>query len=112
MKKIVFAVSVMMFVGGCASSTGVLPLGKDTYTITTDAHFTRGGAGAAKSRAIVEANEYCSSLGLNFVFLNSSGGSYGEYLNHDLTFRCVPEGDAEDVRPDIETTPDVIIRSE
>lgn len=104
--------SVIMLVGGCASSTGVLPLGKDTYTITTDAHFTRGGAGAAKSRAINEANEYCASNGLNFVFLNSSNGSYGEYLTHDLTFRCVPEGDEEDVRPDIETVPDVVIKSE
>ncbi|WP_213269144.1 hypothetical protein [Hyphomonas sp.] len=112
MNKIAISLGLMMFLGGCASSTGVLPIGKDTYTITTDAHFTRGGAGAAKSRAILEANEYCSSQGLNFVFITSSGGSYGEYLTHDLTFRCVPEGDLEDVRPDIETVPDVVVRSE
>ena len=56
--------SVLLF--GCATSTGVIPAGPDTYTITTDSKVLLLEAEANKraiKRALQDAKAYCASSG-------------------------------------------------
>ncbi len=84
---------------GCATSTGVIPSGPDTYTITTDSR--AGGEGAIKIRAIQDAKAYCASSGKKMRTvrppkLSSRKNFVGnEIPTYNLTFRCLATGDED-----------------
>ncbi len=89
--------SVLLF--GCATSTGVIPAGPDTYTITTD---TEGiGEVAIKIRAIQDAKAYCASSGKKMRTvrpprLSSRKNFVGRKIpTYNLTFRCLATGDKD-----------------
>ena len=50
---------------GCSTSTGILPMGPDTYTVSVSSPGTSGGI-AAQQKATKEAIDYCGGLGVNF----------------------------------------------
>jgi len=90
--------SILLF--GCASSTGVIPAGPDTYTITTNARSGLGGSETIK-RAVQDANAYCASSGKKMRTVrtprlsmrkNSAGVNIPTY---NLTFRCLATGDED-----------------
>ena len=95
--------SVLLF--GCATSTGVIPAGPDTYTITTDSRVVAVvGAGANKraiKRTIQDANAYCASSGKKMRTvrpprLSSRKNFVGnEIPTYNLTFRCLATGDED-----------------
>ncbi len=94
--------SVLLF--GCATSTGVIPAGPDTYTITTDSRVAVVEAGANKraiKRAIQDANAYCASSGKKMRTvrpprLSSRKNFVGnEIPTYNLTFRCLATGDED-----------------
>jgi hypothetical protein len=87
--------SILLF--GCATSTGVIPAGPDTYTITTNARVGLGGSGAIK-RAVQDANAYCASSGKKMKTVktprltlrkNFAGDNIPTY---NLTFKCLATG--------------------
>jgi hypothetical protein len=61
---------------GCARSTGVLPAGPDTYTLTERVAPVAGGADAAEANALQKANEFCAAKDRVFV-ANSMGNAPG-----------------------------------
>ena len=65
-----FVVALASFVSACASSSGVIEIADNTYTITTSASPGRGGAPAAKRMAYQEASEVCEKRGLKLLMLN------------------------------------------
>src|SRR5262245_34309698 len=88
------ALLLALGVAGC-QSTGVMPIGPDTYRIQTAAGGTlTGGSMVAQKAALDQANEYCAQRGKQFVaigfydnnpvgvvapaglFVNTSGGNY------------------------------------
>ena len=94
--------SVLLF--GCATSTGVIPAGPDTYTITTDSKVLLLEAGANKraiKRAIQDAKAYCASSGKKMKTvrppkLSSQTNFVGNIiLTYNLTFRCLATGDED-----------------
>ncbi len=80
-------------IGGCARSTGVLPAGPDTYTITEKAAPVRGGSTEAKRVALTKADEFCAEKGRVFApsIMRENGydRQYG-YTGYLVTFRCLP----------------------
>jgi hypothetical protein len=88
--------------GACAQSTGVLPMGPDTFSIATSDEL--GGVVAAKRAAVMEASTFCSSRGQQMIAMQSqssvkkdwAGDSIG---HHDFTFRCLNAGDPQLGRP-------------
>ena len=96
-----FAASLL---GACTQSTGVLPMGPDTFSIASSDEL--GGAVAAKRAAVMEASAFCASRGQQMVAMQSqpsvkedwAGDSIG---HHDFTFRCLNAGDPQLGRPDI-----------
>lgn len=50
---------ISIVVAGCATTSGVLRAGQNSYTVTASASMGGGGASAAKSSAYAQANTEC-----------------------------------------------------
>jgi hypothetical protein len=95
----------------CGCSTGVVPMGKDTYMIS------RKGTGWAthgemKAKCYRDANKFCAKRGLEMVPVSTTGkdGTPGFLpATCELTFRAVPPNDPENVRPIIQKVPDITV---
>lgn len=100
MRRIVAAALMLgpgIVLGGCATSTGVLPAGPDTYTLTERFAPVRGGGDEAQRDALTQANEYCAQKGRQFVpnIMNPAGNQAGPYgpTGYAVTFRCLLPND-------------------
>ena len=100
--RVMLFIAVLIFpilLIGCATSTGVIPAGPDTYTITTDSRV--GGVRAIKIKAIQDAKAYCTSSGKEMrtvrpPSLSSHKNIFGnENTTYNLTFRCLATGDED-----------------
>lgn len=96
---------------GCVSTSEVLEMGRDTYSVTSTADGFRTAA-AARESAFRMGAEKCTSLGKKFMFMNERSGRtrMGIDTTIDVTFRCLSEDDLEYRRPLIEQTPDFVIQ--
>jgi hypothetical protein len=97
---------------GCASSTGILPAGPDTYTISEKFSPARGGAVEAERDALTKANEYCTQQGRQFVPATMGqaplDNPYGP-TGYATTFKCLLPGDPAIANYRIQQAPNVII---
>lgn len=99
MKIIIFA--AIVFLTGCASS-GVVPMGQDTFMISKQSSTGFHSAGSVKADIYKEGSEYCAKLGKEFQPVNDQGvdGVPGRsFANAEVQFRCLSKGDAELSRP-------------
>ncbi len=111
--KFVFFIFTVVLLNGCSSSSGVLKVGPDTYTISTSASPGKGGIPAAKRIAYQEATAECVAKGNLEVFVlseKSSSPTWTEGMsNVEVNFRCLPKSDPEFQRQRLKSTPDQII---
>ena len=92
----------------CATSSGPVSLGPDTYQVTvSDCGFTSFSDNPAcmKRLAYKEAGETCHRQGRQMLALREQEGDGAV----DVAFRCLKPGDPELVRPDVRTSPSVVI---
>lgn len=108
MKKALLILATSVAITGCASSSGVLPMGPDTYSISVTASPARGGKDGARRIAITDASDFCSSKGKEILVNNFSSGG----MSSELVFQCLSPGDAGYHRPAYSTVPDAIIKTE
>jgi hypothetical protein len=99
--------------GGCASSTGILPAGPDTYTLSERYAPIRGGSDEAERDALTKANEFCSQQGRQFV-PNNMGQTAGMMnqnttTGYAVTFKCLLPNDPAIARYQLQPAPNVII---
>ena len=104
MRKLILA--SCLSIGAC-SSTGVLPIGPDTYRITGSAINSFGGQVTAEAEALKTANEYCQNQGRQMLLIADQRGeptlgSGGFSMN----FRCLAPGERPNYRP----TPNIAIQ--
>ena len=91
------AIAVLV-TGGCATKTGVLPMGKDTYTLSVGVSLTGSVSGnntSAKRQALSEANQYCAKMGKQILVKNISLNSTMAGSTSELVFKCLDEHDPE-----------------
>jgi hypothetical protein len=90
---------------GCAS--GVVPMGRDTYMVAHKGS-SWSTVSSLKAECLKDANRYCDKRRLAMVPISTSGhdGGFGIVGSCELTFRAVKESDAENVRPNMERSPD------
>jgi hypothetical protein len=101
LKKIRFSAFLILLsivLAGC--STGVVPMGRDTYMIAGSSPGLVQSA-TIRARLLREADSWCRKQGLVMVPLNYSGreaviGSH--CANSEVIFRAVPPTDAENQR--------------
>ena len=113
--KLVITISAAFILTACSSSSGVVKIGPDTFTISTSASPGKGGVPAAKRIAYQEAGEECSRRGGLEVFTLSekaSSPTWTEGMAHmDLNFRCLRPNDFEFQRQRLQSSPDLIIEN-
>lgn len=111
-KQSFFILSTLSLLTACVSTSQVLQMGKDTYSVSATADGFRDAA-AARQSAYVQANSKCQALGKNFMFVNEStmATRMGIDTTVNLTFRCLSDNDPQYTRPNIENTPDVLIQN-
>lgn len=90
------------------SSTGVVPMGRDTYMITgSTAGFTTESA--VRARLLREADKWAKERGLVMVPLGFEGNDAvpGQRMaSSEVIFRAVTPQDYENIRPTYERAPD------
>jgi hypothetical protein len=93
MKWIWIAVVFATFLAGCASTSEVLPVGKDTYRVSAEMSGNFPSWSDVKGLALKRANEHCESLGRQIVEgrWQTHGARGWTPLNAELTFQCVPK---------------------
>lgn len=111
--KILAQTIVLLMLSGCASHTGVIPMGKDTYMIAKQQATGFPGLGNMKAEIIVEGSTYCSSVGKEFQIVSTHETQppyvFGNYPRAEIQFMCLTAGDSELKRPKLQKSPDQVI---
>ena len=104
--------SVLVAAAGCAASTGILPAGPNTYTITERFAPIRGGSTTAQQTALTEANAFCTQPGRDFLPTDMatppSLNPYGP-TSYSVTFQCLLPGDPALAHGGSTRSPDTIV---
>lgn len=91
MKYLLFV--VVAFFAGCASHTGVVPMGQGTFMIAKQQATGFPGLGNLKAEIITEGAAKCASEGKKFeiVSVKESQPPYilGNYPRSEIIFKCV-----------------------
>lgn len=93
---------------GCASNSGVVPMGNGTYMITRQAATGFTGSGTLKAEALKEAAKYCEKQGkqLKVVAITEAKPPYilANYPKAEIVFKALNAGDPE-LRSDLAVDP-------
>jgi hypothetical protein len=112
--KAVTVTLILLSLIGCASHTGVVSMGKDTYLIAKQQATGFPGLGNMKAEIIAEGSAYCRSKSKEFQIVNTVETQppyiLGNYPRSEITFMCVSENDPEHQRPKLQKTPDAVIQ--
>ena len=92
MKKAPVALLALACVG-CVSVSEVIPVGKDTYTVSAEMSGNFPSWSEVKQLAMKRANEHCGSMGryMTIEKWETHGARGWTPLNAELTFHCKSE---------------------
>jgi hypothetical protein len=93
MKKMLVALSVTLV--GCASNSGIVPMGSDTYMVSRQAATGFSGMGTLKAEAMKEAYDQCQKTGKSVKVLEAIDAQppyiFGNFPKTELRFKCMSE---------------------
>lgn len=111
--KYCFAAIAVAALAGCASNTGIIPIGTDTYMVSRQAATGFSGSGSLKAEAFQEANAYCAGQGKSLQVVSTQEAQppfvFGNYPKAEVQFMCLRAGDAELARPKLKPNANVSI---
>lgn len=111
MKAKITLIATIFAIVGCASTSNVLPIGPDTYRVIASRDNFRGGAAGAQEAALQSAQQHCLSINKELVVTNTSSSiTPPHHNNFTVTFRCLNKGDPDLKRPNLQKSPDVLIK--
>ena len=90
-------VIVVLVLAGC-SSTGIVPMDKDTYMVSKrSAQVGFGPAIGAKADVYQEANDFCAKQNkkVETVKLETTDSGFGRPASASLQFRCVNDSESK-----------------
>lgn len=93
--RISISLCVIVLLAGCASASGVVATGPDTYMVTGQADLGPNKTAAARQAAIDAATTHCAKLGKRPAVENATNedvGSAGIFQlrgGTTMTFRCI-----------------------
>jgi len=107
------SVAIMaILLSACAMSSGILPAGPDTYTVTERFAAIRGGSTEAQRVALTEADAYCKQQGRVFVpamMDELPGITTPAATGYTVTFRCLARDDPAVAKFQLERSPNFIL---
>lgn len=97
-RSFLVVMATVVVLSGCTTSTGVLPAGPDTYTLTERAAPILGGSDKAEQSALAKANKFCADQGRQFVPGNMGQAASVSNANRTntgyvVTFKCLLPND-------------------
>ncbi len=105
--------TMALFLIGCATNTGVVPIGKDTYMVSRQAASGFSGSGNLKSEAFREANQFCINQVKSLQVVNTSETNppyvLGNFPKAEIQFMCLDSNDPELKRPKLRKEADTLI---
>ena len=103
---------LILLLTGCVSTSNVLELGRDTYSVSATADGFRDAASARQS-AFESGAKKCATLGKKFMLTNESVANtrMGIDTTVSVIFRCLSETDRDYSRPDYQKSPDLLIEN-
>lgn len=111
--KVAAVVAVLAF-AGCASHTGVVALGPDTFMIARQAATGFPGLGNLKGELITEGTAHCRASGKQFQIVKTTESQppfvMGNFPRAEIEFMCLEPGDRDLRRPKLERVPDTVIQ--
>ncbi len=94
---------VFVFTAGCASNSGVVPIGKDTFMVSREAGTGFSGTATLKAEAFEEARAFCRGQKRYLQIVNTNVSQppfiFGNYPKAEVQFMCLSENDPELNRP-------------
>ena len=103
MKAFTITAATAVLLTACASHTGVVPMGKDTFLIAKQQATGFPGLGNMKAEIIAEASRHCTSMNkeVQVVSMQETQPPYilGNYPRSEVQFMCLTAGDPELKRP-------------
>jgi len=109
--KLLSLASIVLLLG-CTTTTGVVPIGKDTYMVSGSGKSPGGYSGSdVKAAAFKEATAYCAGLGKHLQILHTDQRdmSFGKNATAELQFMCLDSSDTELTRPRLTKEADQVI---
>ena len=90
-KYLLFGLAVLLT--GCASHTGVVPMGKDVYMIAKQQATGFPGLGNLKAEIVTEGIAKCSAQGKKFELVSTQETQppyiLGNYPRSEIIFKCL-----------------------
>ena len=90
MKKLIVCIAATLI--GCASNSGVVPTGSDTYFVSRQAATGFSGAASLKGEVLQEANQHCQAMRktMEVVTLAEAQPPFilGNYPKAEVQYRC------------------------
>ena len=94
MKTVIrWPLAVLLVLSGCASNTGVVAIGENSYMLAKQQSTGFPGLGNMKAEIITEGRMFCSSQSKEFQLVSSSETQppyvFGNYPRAEIQFLCV-----------------------
>ncbi len=97
MRRHAVCLVALVLLSGCALSSGIRPVGPNTYTVSEMRAPVRGGGPEAQRVVLAEATAFCEQQNRVFVplMMTPAGNPYGLYgpSAFDATFQCLTADD-------------------
>jgi hypothetical protein len=101
-------IAVPLAAGGCASNSGIAPLGPDTFVVSRQAATGFSGSGNLKGEALTEAGQYCASQNKSLLVTNTKEAAppyvMGNFPKAEVEFMCLNPNDPR-LTPPIQSRP-------
>lgn len=80
----------VVLLGGCATQTGVVPNGADSFMVSRQDGGITGALGTLKAENLKDAADFCAKRGQRFTVLNSEDvpRALGKIPQSTLYFKC------------------------
>ena len=102
MKKLVLLIVALLVLAGCATKSGVVSSGPDTYLVSRQAKTNFANLDNLKAEALQDANEYCLSQNKNIRVVNTSVSQpdvFGNLPKAAVQFMCLEKTDTDSPSP-------------
>ncbi len=114
MKQLIGLFILVVLASGCASNSGVVQIGKDTYMVSRQAATGFSGSGDLKAKALREGSRFCEKQGKKLQVVSTEEASPPYILTNfpkaEVQFMCLDANDPELQRTRLEKSPDVVIK--
>ena len=99
--------ALLSLVTGCATTSQVVPYGKDTYMVAAEDVLGVGSSSSMQVNAARKASEFCAGQGKTMRVRNATqeGTQMWTGTSSSLVFSCITESDPENTRPNLVPNP-------